>query len=72
MTWEERRRIVEDHQRSGQPMQKWCKEKGIKQVCLEADPNAQGFYEKLGAVCIGLSTVNLVEGRTIPFMVFDL
>jgi transposase-like protein len=29
MTWEERRRLVEECERSGQAKQKWCREKGI-------------------------------------------
>ncbi len=46
---------------------------GARMLEIEADPNAEGFYQKLGAETVGEVTYDL-EGdpRTLPLMVYWL
>jgi ribosomal protein S18 acetylase RimI-like enzyme len=39
---------------------------------LDADPNAVGFYERMGAIRIGDTPSSIVRGRTLPRMRYDL
>ncbi len=39
---------------------------------LEADPNAVGFYERLGARVVGQRPSTLVEGRMLPLMRLEI
>lgn len=39
---------------------------------LAADPNAEPFYVRMGARRIGLAPSEVVNGRTLPLMAFDL
>lgn len=39
---------------------------------LAADPNAEGFYERMGARRIGFAPSEVVNGRSLPLMGFDL
>ena len=41
---------------------------GATAVELDADPNAQGFYERMGMRRIGETSSSLVPGRTLPRM----
>ena len=41
---------------------------GARALELDADPNARGFYERMGMVHIGDTPSNLVPGRTLPRM----
>jgi ribosomal protein S18 acetylase RimI-like enzyme len=50
-----------------------CRPRGYKSVRLEADPNAMGFYEKMGMKKLG-ERVSEVEGRAriLPIMEIQL
>jgi GNAT superfamily N-acetyltransferase len=50
-----------------------CRQRGYKSLQLEADPNAMGFYEKMGMKKIG-ERVSEVEGRPriLPIMEIQL
>ena len=52
----------------------WCGQKNIDKLYVISDPNAKGFYERLGAVCLGSLTdpPNSGTGRVRPFLVFRL
>ena len=39
---------------------------GASALEIDADPNAVGFYERMGAVRIGETASNLIPGRTLP------
>jgi GNAT superfamily N-acetyltransferase len=39
---------------------------------LDADPNAVGFYEHMGAIRIGDTPSSIVRGRTLPRMRYDI
>ncbi len=41
------------------------KTKGIKMLKIFVDPNATGFYEKIGA-CLSYNSPSSIPGRTIP------
>lgn len=43
---------------------------GCRTVWLEADPNAEGFYRRLGAVTV--DEVETLPGRRLPIMTTDL
>jgi len=45
---------------------------GARTVALEADPNAESFYAKFGAVRIGEIPSASIPGRVLPHMRFDL
>lgn len=45
---------------------------GYTRLFIEADPNAEGFYETMGAVRISERHSTLVPGRTLPWMRYDL
>jgi len=49
----------------------WCREKQINVLNVYSDPNAKGFYEKMGAVCLG-EIISGDVGRPLPFLVFKL
>jgi GNAT superfamily N-acetyltransferase len=42
-----------------------CREMNIDSIFIFSDPNAKGFYEKLGACCLGEVASN-IQGRTVP------
>jgi len=46
---------------------------GFDSIKIEADPNAEGFYKRMGAIGVGASVSN-VEGetRTLPLLEFRL
>lgn len=42
------------------------------QLLIVADPNAEGFYLRMGARRIGEEASELVDGRRLPILLFDL
>jgi GNAT superfamily N-acetyltransferase len=49
-----------------------AKARGYKTVLLESEPNAEGFYQKMGAVRYGERESTSTPGRFLPLMKFDL
>ncbi|HEY1073520.1 GNAT family N-acetyltransferase [Brevundimonas sp.] len=45
-----------------------CRLRGFKRVCLDADPNAESIYQKLGFTTISLSPSRSIPGRSLPRM----
>jgi GNAT superfamily N-acetyltransferase len=45
---------------------------GRHAIELDADPNARGFYERMGAVRVGETPSSVVPGRALPRMRFEL
>jgi len=41
-------------------------------MTIRADPFAQGFYESMGAVCVGSTRSDAIPGRRLPLMVYDV
>jgi len=48
-----------------------CREKGISSLSIFSDPNARGFYEKMGAVYKG-ETPSSIENRTLPLYEYNI
>jgi len=48
-----------------------CAEKGITEIKILADPNAKGFYEKMGCKYIK-EYASTIENRTIPFLTLTI
>ena len=42
-----------------------------KKMLIDSDPNAEGFYQHMGAVRIG-EVSSKPEGRTLPQLVYEL
>jgi GNAT superfamily N-acetyltransferase len=46
---------------------------GCKSLRIESDPNAQGFYERMGARCVGTAVTRLeCQPRKLPVLIYDL
>ncbi|MDD1502481.1 GNAT family N-acetyltransferase [Lysinibacillus sp. CNPSo 3705] len=45
-----------------------AKELGISEFTLDSDPNAEGFYLKMGAKTIGFTTSTVFPDRHLPLM----
>lgn len=45
-----------------------CQSRGFKRVCLNADPNAEPIYQKLGFSTVGTSPSRSIPGRALPRM----
>ena len=45
---------------------------GAIRLMVLADPNAVGFYEKVGAVRVGDAPSDAIPGRMLPLFMFDL
>ena len=45
---------------------------GARCMTIEADPFAAAFYERMGAVRIGVAPSGSVPGRKLPLLRFDL
>lgn len=45
-----------------------AKEMGIYELTIDADPNAEGFYLKMGAERVGESESTAIPGRMLPLM----
>lgn len=52
-------------------MRLWCETRGMKQVKILADPNARGFYEKMGCRYVR-EYPSTIPGRTTPLLSLDL
>ncbi len=49
-----------------------AKARGLQYLTWDADPNALGFYKKMGAEKIGEKASSIVPGRKLPIMRFYL
>jgi GNAT superfamily N-acetyltransferase len=49
-----------------------CRAAGVATLEVDADPNAEDIYEKLGFVTVGRSPSGSIPGRTLPRMRLDL
>ncbi|MBC8171014.1 MAG: GNAT family N-acetyltransferase [Anaerolineae bacterium] len=49
-----------------------ARNQGYQTVVLEADPNAEAFYLKMGAKRVGEHESTVLPGRMLPVMRFDL
>lgn len=45
---------------------------GYDRLLVQSDPNAEGFYTRLGAERIGEVPSQALEGRTLPLLLFPL
>lgn len=50
----------------------WCLAHGGTKLVIQSDPNAVGFYQRLGARLIGEAPSDSVPGRTLPLLELDL
>lgn len=44
----------------------WCREHGVTELSILADPNAAAFYERMGAVRTGDAPSDAIPGRRVP------
>jgi GNAT superfamily N-acetyltransferase len=47
-------------------------EQGLRQLMVESDPNARGFYEHLGARLVGERPSSSIPGRVLPLYAIDV
>ena len=47
-------------------------ERGYSSMIIEADPNAVGFYQRMGARPVGTRPSGSIPGRTLPLLEIDL
>jgi GNAT superfamily N-acetyltransferase len=45
---------------------------GFTRLTIDADPNAEAFYRRMGAVTVGRTPSGSVPGRTLPLMAVDV
>jgi hypothetical protein len=45
---------------------------GLRKIRIDADPNAEGFYHRMGAITLGCVPSDSIEGRFLPTMEFVL
>jgi GNAT superfamily N-acetyltransferase len=45
-----------------------CRRRGLRTIELDADPNAEPIYHRLGFVTVGRSESKSIPGRTLPRM----
>jgi GNAT superfamily N-acetyltransferase len=45
-----------------------CRQKGVQFVRVDADPNAEAMYRRIGFQCIGRAPSGSIPGRTLPRM----
>jgi len=45
---------------------------GFTRLTIDADPNAEAFYRRMGAVTVGRTPSGSVPGRTLPLMTVDV
>jgi len=61
---------------AGRHLIDWAKaearHQGARELLIEADPHAEGFYLKAGAVRVGVTPSGSIPGRMIPLMVLPL
>jgi GNAT superfamily N-acetyltransferase len=53
-------------------MMNMARELGVREITIDADPNAEGFYLKMGAVRIGEAESTAISGRMLPLMRMSL
>ncbi|PIC01414.1 GNAT family N-acetyltransferase [Caulobacter sp. X] len=46
-----------------------CRARGLQTIGLDADPNAEGIYQRLGLTTVGQSPSRSIPGRMLPRMV---
>lgn len=60
----------------GQSLFEWAKTRAIslnqRELIIEADPGAVGFYRKMGASLVGKTASQSIPGRTLPKLVLSL
>jgi GNAT superfamily N-acetyltransferase len=49
-----------------------AREAGVRDLHIEADPNAEGFYLAMGARRVGYRPSSAVPGRVLPLLQFSL
>ena len=49
-----------------------CQQKGINKLHIQADPNAEAFYLKVGAELIGKTASMSIKDRYLPQFVYNL
>jgi N-acetylglutamate synthase-like GNAT family acetyltransferase len=49
-----------------------AREAGMRDLYIEADPNAEGFYLAMGAERVGECPSGAVPGRVLPLLLFSL
>lgn len=49
-----------------------CARAGIERLVIQSDPQAAGFYERVGARCIGTRPSGSIEGRLLPLYEIDI
>lgn len=47
----------------------WCRKRQIRRLHVLSEPNARGFYEKMGALYVGESINKL--GKSLPLLIFN-
>lgn len=52
-------------------MKQRCQSKGIITLGVLADPNARGFYEKMGCTYVG-EYPSTIKNRTTPYLILEL
>jgi GNAT superfamily N-acetyltransferase len=50
----------------------WCAAQGGKRLLILSDPNAAGFYQRLGAQPIGEAPSDAMPGRNLPLLDYRL
>lgn len=50
----------------------WCKQRQITELYVYSDPHSRGFYEKTGAVYAGEIESEVIAGRTLPLLTYNL
>lgn len=60
----------------GRLLMRWAvdtaKQAGLRKIVIDSDPNAAGFYRRVGAVDNGEVASVSIPGRTLPRLVIDL
>ncbi|MEM7222297.1 MAG: GNAT family N-acetyltransferase [Pseudomonadota bacterium] len=49
-----------------------ARRQGARLMTIEADPDAEAFYRKMGARTVGTAPSGSVPGRSLPMLAFDL
>lgn len=47
-------------------------ELGLKSFTIDSDPNAKGYYLKMGAKLIGETPSTVFKGRLLPLLKYDV
>ncbi|HCF53614.1 MAG TPA: GNAT family N-acetyltransferase, partial [Bacillus sp. (in: Bacteria)] len=47
-------------------------ELGLKSFTIDSDPNAKGYYLKMGAQLIGETPSTIFKGRVLPLLKYDV